>query len=301
MAELKLHLRLDTDTLDDNLGLTQSLAFASHVIKDEYTTHAGQGVDVLGHEAIVILSAGTNGTGGTNDTRIEESDTLASGYTAWTGGAFTQVTEANDNADYKVQYTGSKQYIRTASKVLVAACVFGTSILVNEATSAEEDLLTAILIAGREYIEDITCRYLLTQEWDYSINHWPDSNYIVLPGGNLQTVTSVKYTDSDGTTTTMVEDTDYIVETNGEACGRIVLPYGVQWPSFTPYTSNPIVIRFVAGWTTQAAVPYKIKAALRMVCADMWEMRGEPTIGQTVIENKTVARLLASSKLWEEF
>ena len=300
LAELKMHLRLDTDTLDDNLTLAQSLAFASHAVHDEYTTHVGTGVDVLGHEAIAVLNAGTNGATGTNDTKIQESDDNVT-YTDWTGGAFTQVTTANDNADYKLPYTGVKQYIRTASKVLLAACEFGTSILVNEATAADEDLLEDILTAAREHVEDITRRYLLTQTWTYSLQSWPDKNYFKLPGGNLQSVTSIKYKDSDGDETTMTETTDYLVETNGEGIGRIVLPYGESWPSFTPYPSNPITIEFVSGWTTAAAVPYKIKAAIKLICADLYEMRGEPVLGQSVIESKAAQRLLASSRLWDEF
>jgi len=300
MAELKMHLRLDTDTFDDNLGLTQSLTYASHAIFDEYTTHVGTGVDVLGHEAIAILSAGTNGVDGTNNTKIQESDDNVT-FTDWTGGAFTQVTTTNDNADYKIEYTGTKQYIRTASKVLVAACIFGTSILVNEATAADEDLLEAILTAAREHVEDITRRYLLTQTWTYPLQSWPDKNYFKLPGGNLQTVTSIKYTDSDGDETTLTVTTDYLVETNGEGIGRIVLPYGKSWPSGTLYPSNPIVIEFVCGWTTAALVPYKIKAAIKMICSDLYEMRGEPVLGQSVVENKVAQRLLASARLWDEF
>ena len=111
----------------------------------------------------------------------------------------------------------------------------------------------------------------------------------------------VKYYDSDGLAETLVVTDDYIMEFNGEQCGRLVLPYGESWPSFTPYPSNPVVIRFTCGWTTRALVPYRIKSAIKLLCADLYEMRGEPIIGQTVIENKTVQRLLASCRLFDEF
>ncbi len=106
-------------------------------------------------------------------------------------------------------------------------------VIVNAATTAEDDLLSAIITASREHVEDITRRALLTQTWDYYLDEFPCSDFIRLPFGNLQSVTSVKYKDSDGTETTLTENTDYIVETNGEGCGRIVLPYGETWPSFT--------------------------------------------------------------------
>ncbi len=101
--------------------------------------------------------------------------------------------------------------------------------------------------------------------------------------------------------TGLVEITDYIVETNGEGCGRIVLPYSESWPTDTLYTSNPILIRFICGWTTAALVLYKIKAAIKMICSKLYESRGEDVLGQTVSEDKVVNRLLASARLWDEF
>lgn len=308
LADAKLHLRLDSETLDGNLTLTQCLAYASHgVSAGGAYTHLGTGVDVLGKEAEVLVHHGTNGATGTVDTKIQESDDNVT-YTDWTGGAFTQVTTDGagatepDNADYKKQYTGAKQYIRTASKVLLAACEFGTSVLVNAATTAEDDLLTAIIEASRQMVEDITRRALLTQTWDLYLDEWPEKDYINLPFGNLQSVTSVSWKDDDGDETTLTVTTDYLVETNGEACGRIVLPYGESWPSGTLYPSNPIKIRYICGWTTAAGIPEKIRAAVKLIASDLYENREAQVMGQQgYAENKTVQRLLASSRLWDDF
>ena len=294
-AELLTHLKLDSGTFDGNLTLTQSLPYISHAVQNNYTVHVGTGVNVLGKQAEVLLHCGTNAATGTNDTKIQESDDNST-WTDWTGGAFTQVTTANDNADFKKAYTGTKQYIRTASKVLVAACEFGTSILVNAATTAEDDDLTDLITEGRQAIENITRRALLTQTWDYSLQEWPDKDFIKLPGGNLQTVSSVKWTDTAGTITILTAGTDYLVETNGEEIGRIVLPYGVSWPSGTLYPSNPITIRYVDGWTTAALVPRNIKRAVRFAAEDAYYHGNRHEVLQGVIMN-----LLASARLWDEF
>jgi len=310
LADLKMHLRLDSETLDGNLALTQSLAYGSHGISaGGLYTHTGTGVDVLGKQAEVLVHHGTNGATGTVDTKIQEADALAGPYTDWTGGAFTQVTTDGagatepDNADYKKQYTGSKQYIRTASKVLLAACEFGTSILVNAATVAEDDLLTAIIQASREYVENYTRRALLTQTWYLYLDAFPDCDYIKLPWGNLQSVTSVKYKDYEGTETTMTVTDEYLVETNGEGVGRIVLPYGVSWPTFTAYPSNPITVEYICGWTAANLLPEAIRAACKLVCADLWTNREGQSVGsaQIYFENPVVQRLLYSHRLWDEF
>lgn len=308
LSELKIQLRSDSNSFDDGLGLSQSLGFGSHAIADNYTVHVGAWVNVAGKLSEVILSCGTNGATGTNDTKIQESDDAVTG-TDWkidnVVQAFIQVTTTNDNQDFHKQYTGTKTYIRTASKVLLAACEFGTSILTNAATTAEDSLLTSIIQSAREVVEDECRRALFTQTWDYYLDEFPSCDYIKLPFGNLQSVTSIKYKDTDGTETTMVVTTDYLVETNGEKCGRIVLPWGVSWPSGDLYPSNPITVRFVCGWTTTALIPAKIRSAILMICTDLWMNRESQTFSNNSAQkyeiNPTVQRLLYNAKLWEEF
>lgn len=296
LSELKAHLRLDSGTFDGNLTLTQSLAYGSHAIANNYTTHVGTGVDVLGKQADVLMHCGTNGATGTVDTKIQESDDNAT-WTDWTGGAFTQVTTSNDNTDFKKAYTGTKQYIRTASKVLLAACEFGTSILVNAATTAEDSLLTEKLQSAIDDAEDFTGRQLLTATWKAYLDEFPSEDFIELPYGNLQSVTAITYKDSAGTVTTMTATTEYLVETNGERKGRIVLPYGVSWPSFTAYPSNPICIEYVCGWTAASLVPSKIRSAVLLRASDLYNLR-ETKTDRPIYEDKAIHDLLYGKKLW---
>lgn len=189
--------------------------------------------------------------------------------------------------------------IATAGTVTLDATGTVTSITLSP-VSQVDTMLAAIITAAREHVEDITGRALLSQTWDCYLDAWPDTDRIVLPFGNLQSVTSVTYTDTAGDATTMAVTTDYLVETNGEHNGAIVLPYGVSWPSVTLYPSNPIAIRIVCGWETAALVPYKIKAALLLIIADLFVNRESQTLGSGgYADNKAVDRLLASSRLWK--
>jgi len=163
--------------------------------------------------------------------------------------------------------------------------------------SFDDELIDPMIITAREHVEDITRRALLTQTWDYSLDGWPCGNATTLPLGNLQSVTSVKWKDTAGTEATLTLNTDYLVETNGDQCGRLVLPYAKPWPTAALFPSNPITIRFLCGWTTPALVPSKIRSAILLVVAKLYESRGEDTVGQTVVEDKTVARLLESARL----
>ncbi len=366
LAELKTHLRLDSETLAGNLTTSQSILPGSHgihelmtldvapggdgwaagdtitgqssaqtcvvvqvlttktyLVRDRsgdftpgeilsngtvtadqgaaYPTFAtgyyllGAAVDVLGKQAIVNLNAGAVGAGGTVDAKIQESDDGTT-WTDVTGGAFTQVTADNDNAIQEKAYGGTKQYIRVAAKVLTAASEFGADVIVNAATTAEDDDLTDLIIDARAYVEAVTGRALLTQTWDYYLEDWPNGNAIVLPFGNLQSVTSVSWKDTDGTETTLTAATDYLVETNGNQCGRVVLPFSGSWPSGDLYPVNPIKIRFVCGWTTAALVPKNIKRAVKFAAEDAYYHGDRSEVLKPVID-----RLLASWRLWEEF
>lgn len=302
LSELKSHCKIDSGSLADNIDTVQSLAPDNYSVVADYT-HVGTGIDVLGYEAIVNLNSGTNGTSGTVDVKIQESDDNVT-YTDWSGGAFTQVTTSNDNAIQEKAYTGTKQYIRTVAKVLVAVCDFGTTVIRLNPQSSEDDLLNDIIETARGYVEDITRRQLLTATWDYYLDEFPSCDYFKLPFGNLQSVTYLKYTDSNGDQTTMTVTTDYLVETNGDQCGRIVLPYAETWPSFTEYPSNPIVCRFVCGWTAAASVPSRIRTAVKMIAAKLYERRGDDMMlirGQSLVEDKFFETLLASHRLWDEF
>ena len=304
LDEFKLHLRIDSGSFEDNVDSTQSLSPGSYAIAADYTTHIGTAVNVLGYGALVLLEAGTNGVGGTVDVKIQECDTQAGTYTDWADGAFTQVTEANDNTTYEKTYTGTKAYIRVVAKVLVAACEFGVSVLRRTATVIEDDLLNEQISTARQLAEDMTSRKFITQTWDYYLQKFPREKFFKLPFGNLQTVTYIKYTDSDGDVTTMTENTDYIVETNDDACGRIVLPYATTWPSFTEYPSNPIVIRFVCGWLDAASVPEKIKSIIKLIGTGLYENRESMMwgiAGSNYQDNKMLQRMVDNHVLWDVF
>ena len=252
----------------------------------------GTPVEVLGHTSVVYLTPVNNGAGGTVDVKIQESDVLTGPYTDWATGAFTQVTEANDTVIQEIQYTGVKKYIRTVAKTLVAACEFGTSIMVWEPNVSEDSMLEELITAARLSVENDTGKKIMEQTWDYYPKDWPEGDRIKIPFGNLTSVVSVSYKDSDGTTTTLTENTDYLVETNGEQCGFVVLPYQGSWPSSELWPSNPITIRFTCGYATQADVPKSIVQAVKRWCANNYMNRGDDVVGQSVSEDKTYLRMI---------
>lgn len=156
-------------------------------------------------------------------------------------------------------------------------------------TSSPEEAgdLQLKLDAAIRYIETETGRCLVTSTWEEFLPQWPCQHYIELPLGNLQSVTSIKYTDSTGAVITMSAG-DYKVQrtwsaANGQndaGIGRVYLAYGATWPSATLDTGEPIVIRFVCGWDA-ASVPLPIKQAILMLASHWYRNRDAVIAGSS--------------------
>lgn len=305
LNELKSHCRIDSGSFSGNIDQSQSLAPDEYAVAADYVTHVGTAVDVLGYTAVVVLDAGaTSGTGSTT-VKVQESDDDIT-YTDWST-TFTAVTTANDSAIQEKEYTGVKQYLRVVAMVENEVCAFGVSVIRLVATTVEDDLLNDIIKAARGHVEDITRRQLLTATWSYWLDGFPSSDRIKLPFGNLQTTDLVVTYDEvdsagDKNTETMTLTTEYLIETNGEGCGFIILPYDDTWPSFTEWPVQPVKVSFKCGWTTAALVPYSIKSAVLLLAADLYTNREAQIVSnQPYHENATVQRLLASARLFDEF
>lgn len=147
-------------------------------------------------------------------------------------------------------------------------------------SSTEDALIAIYAAAARQAVEDECWVALYTQTWDYLLDAWPDGDAIELPRPPLQSVTSITYRDSAGVTSTFAA-ANYHVDTKGDM-GRIVLKYGLQWPTATLDAGSPIAIRFVAGYASAAAVPQLAKAAILLLTGELYQQREAATAGQLV-------------------
>ena len=292
-SELEVHLGISSGTVASDMTPYTSITAGSHPVVTGFTL-LGTAVEVLGHTAIVYLRPTNNGAAGTVDAKIQECDTLAGTYTDWATGAFTQVTELNDTVIQEIAYTGAKKYIRVAAKTLVTACEFSADVMVWEPNVSEDDMLLELITGGRMAVENDTGRKLITQTIDYYPQRWPSGDRIKLPFGNLQSITSIAYTDTDGTVTTLTPTTDYTAELNGDQCGFAVLPYGGSWPTATLHPSNPIAIRYICGYgATAVSVPVPARQAIKRWCVNNYMNRGDDVVGvNTVNYDKTYDRLI---------
>jgi len=272
LAEVKAHLRLDSSSVAENIAVTQSIFPGDHATAATYSLK-GTGVDIQGYGALVVFEAATNGTGGTVDVKIQESDTDSDAYyTDWIDGVFTQVTDANDNATYEKEYTGSKRYIRAVATVGTATCDFGVSVIKQGGDRSDDTYLSSLITTVRKQTELLLNRALITQTLDIYFDDFPGEDGLEIPRAPLATVTSLKYTDVDDTETTF-SSSYYYTDTVSEP-GRIVLKDGYDWPtdSLRPYW--PVVARVVCGYGASGlCVPEPIRQFILVNIANLYVNR----------------------------
>jgi uncharacterized phiE125 gp8 family phage protein len=155
---------------------------------------------------------------------------------------------------------------------------------VDASITDEDDLIDALRRAATEYVTTFTRRPCLLETWDDKRDGFPCADEsIELPLAPVTAVTSVSYVDTNGDTqtwSTALYETDLPSQPQA-ARARIQPVYGGFYPS-TRDVYNAVTVRFVAGYATVAAVPYGMKAAIKMLVAH-WYLRREPVnIGNIV-------------------
>ncbi len=267
LAEAKRHLRLDTGTFADEVASTICLAPDAYGITPTYGI-IGTGVDVLNKSALVQISVGSVAAGATLDYKIQESNTLGSGYTDWLGTTYTQITAAGT---VEKQYTGIKTYIRIVCTVAVGAIDFGCSVITGNYMTDDDTYVSTLITTARKICENYQQRAYITRTYALSLDSWPCAPFD-LPMAPAATITSIVYTNSAGTAATW-SATEYQLDATGFV-GRLAPAYGYSWPSETLRELAGITITYTAGYgATAASVPEEIRHAIMMLVGELYENR----------------------------
>jgi len=108
----------------------------------------------------------------------------------------------------------------------------------------EDATIEGFIIGAREQAELLQNRDLVEKQYDLRLDYFPCEIQLRTP---LASVDLITYKNSDGDTITLVEGTDYIVDT---ARGLVMPVYNGYWPSATLWPSSAVLVRFTAGYST---------------------------------------------------
>ena len=166
----------------------------------------------------------------------------------------------------------------TPGAVVVTLDALKRHLRIELADSTQDTLLTDLEAAAADAMRSFLNRFLTVATVDFTIDEFPAADYIKLPGGDLQSITSLTYTDSAGSPTVFASS-NYFTLTN-RVPGRLNLGFQKLWPTATLQPRGAIVIRYSVGYGEPAVVPAALTAALLMQVGGMFMARADVIVGQ---------------------
>lgn len=165
---------------------------------------------------------------------------------------------------------------------------------VATSSTAHDDHLNRLIESERKFVEQYTRRALISQTWRLNLTHFTD-RVIALPRPPLTSVTSVKYYDPNGTQQTLVEGTDYRVNTTSNP-GAIYFING-GWPPVDIDRLDAVEVIYVAGYASADDVPDTFKEVILNLVAHKFSNRGDSNTHQTFVIPAHIRGMLKSLKL----
>lgn len=125
--------------------------------------------------------------------------------------------------------------------------------------------------AATDYCQEYQWAQYCTATFSERFDRFPSE--ILLRRSPVQSVSSVAYVDTAGSTQTLVANTDYTVDIYSKPA-RIVPAYGKFWPSTRGHV-NDVTVTYVGGYGTAADVPDEIRMAVMLKTAQLYEECGD--------------------------
>lgn len=140
-----------------------------------------------------------------------------------------------------------------------------------------DSMITGMIVAARKFVETVLRQTLPTTTWTLYLDEWPswrtfgttsaDKSAILLPNPPCVSVTSVKYTDTDGTQQTLATSV-YTLDAKSRPA-RLALAWEQSWPTARAIV-NTIEIEFVAG-RAAADIPDMLKTGIRAIVQHLYD------------------------------
>lgn len=146
--------------------------------------------------------------------------------------------------------------------------------------SAEDVLLTSLMLTSRLHIEAALGLAMITQSWMLVLDRWPGDGSVDIPIAPLQAITAVRVRNAAGNAS-VIAPTSYLVDIASKP-PRLVL--NTAAPPLPQRVANGIEIDVTAGFGANAAsVPAPLKHAILMLVAHWYEHRDPVEIGSAAV------------------
>lgn len=126
----------------------------------------------------------------------------------------------------------------------------------------DDDELRELISVARNFVEGRTNRAFLTQTRTLRMPYFPTSRCFYIDGYPVQSITSITYTDTGGSSQTFDSSKYQLIKGPPD---RVELVYVESWPTNRSYR-DLIEVVYVCGDTDQSSVDVRVKQAMKIYC-----------------------------------
>lgn len=146
----------------------------------------------------------------------------------------------------------------------------------------EDTYIQSQIAAATNDCQDFAGRQFITATYILQLDCFPRSGIIHVPMPPLQSVESIEYVDTSGTTQ-VLDPSRYRVDSISEPA-RITPAYGTVWPS-TLGVTGAVTVEFIAGYgDDEDDVPEWARSAIRLTLGNLFENREAVIVGVNATE-----------------
>jgi uncharacterized phiE125 gp8 family phage protein len=165
----------------------------------------------------------------------------------------------------------------------------------------DDDLIRTMITAARQRVESIAYHRLVTQTLQLGLDgfprgavspyysglwaFWPSPQYwpVIELEPPVQSVSSVQYLDPNGVVQTIAPG-DYLVDSASRPCRLLPNPLGGTpiWPA-AGLVPNSVLVTYVSGFGSPAAVPANLLAAVRLLVGHYYNNREQILSGTRLV------------------
>jgi uncharacterized phiE125 gp8 family phage protein len=140
--------------------------------------------------------------------------------------------------------------------------------------SSSDTLIQGLIPAATKFCQSAVQRVFVAQTLEWVLPCWRDVLALPLAPVTADQVAWIKYVDWSTQTQQMLDPSAYVVQPTA-ASVRILPAFGKFWPLVFARSSEPIVIRFDAGYEDPADLPGNVKTAILLMLRHIY------TLGET--------------------
>ena len=158
--------------------------------------------------------------------------------------------------------------------------------------TADDDILTNLIVAARQWCEQIMRRSIMTQTRTLSLDDWPNG-MIQLPFSKAQSIVSIQYYDQNSNVQTLHAAsyyTDFISEP-----ARISFAPATALPVAEIDRINSITVTYVAGYGDASDVPQAISQAILLLVGHWYENREASIVAVSIADVPMATTALLST------